>query len=90
MTKVEDLQGIHGRFDGDLKHHPDSKFKMRRVADGHVTYYKTVEGEVTIPVKGVSVRRLHGPDVSDFRRYVRVERGPKGNRDKIIGLIDQD
>ena len=30
MTKVEDLQGIHGRFDGDLKHHPDSKANQQR------------------------------------------------------------
>jgi len=93
MVKVEDLQGIHGDFEGMVKRHPDPKLTMRGVADGALTYERNVDGEgqeVTIKVQGVSVRRLHGPDVHDIRRYIRVKRGPKGNRDKIIGLVDKD
>lgn len=94
MTKVEDLQGIQGNFEGTLRKHPNSQLKRRALADGILTYSRTIgtdereEEEVTISVAGVKVRRLNGSD--DFRRYIRVERGPKNNRDTIIGLIDKD
>jgi len=85
MTKVEDLLGIHGTFEGKVRPHPDAKLRMRAVADGTLTYEREEEGEVTIDVQQLSVKRVSG----DIRRFVRAKRGPKGNRDKIIGLVDE-
>lgn len=85
MARVEDLQGIQGTFEGRVRAHPQG-FRMRAVADGTLTYTREDVGETTIEVKGVSVRRVPG----DIRRFVRAERGPKGKRDKIIGLVDKD
>lgn len=84
MVKVDDLLGIRGTFRGEVKAHPQG-FRRRAVVDGTITYEREGEGEVVINVRGLSVRRV--PD--DNRRFVRAERGPKGNRDKIIGLIDK-
>jgi len=81
--KVEDLSGIHGTFEGKVKAHPDPKLRMRALADGTLTYERET-GETTIEVQDLSVRRVQG----DHRRFVRATRGPKGNRDKIIGLVD--
>lgn len=92
MAKVEDLSGIHGTFKGTVRPHPDPNLNRRVLADGSITYQREVDGEkrdVTTFVNGVSVRRLHGSGVFDNRRYIRIFRGPKENRDKIIGLIDQ-
>ena len=85
MTKVEDLSGIHGTFEGKVKSHPDAKLRMRAVADGTLTYEREGEGEVAINVHNLRVRRVPG----DIRRFVRAQRGSKGNRDKIIGLVDE-
>lgn len=85
MSKVEDLWGIHGKFEGKVRSHPLG-FRMRAVADGALTYERKDVGEVTINVSGLSVRRIPG----DGRRFVRAMRGPKGSRDKIIGLVDTD
>jgi len=86
MTRVEDLAGIHGTFEGEVKPHPRG-FQMRAVADGTLTYQRDKEvGKVTINVQGLSVRTVPG----DYRRFVRITRGPKGDRDKIIGLVDTD
>ncbi len=94
MTRIEDLpETIVGNFEGDFKPHFDPRFPNRALADGTITYVRSIDGteiETTIPVEGVSVRRLHGMDGNDFRRYVRVERGKRGEKkDKIIGLIDK-
>ena len=91
MFKIEDLQGIQGSFVGQVRPHPSPELGMRALAFGEMKYVKVTEGEekvVTVPVKGVIVRRLNRPDSVDFRRFVRLHIGPKGNRDKIIGLID--
>jgi hypothetical protein len=86
MTRVEDLAGIHGTFEGEVKPHPQG-FQTRAVADGTLTYERKELGEeVAVDVQGVSVRRVPG----DSRRFVRITRGPKGDRDKIIGLVDTD
>ena len=87
MTRVDDLRGIHGVFNGSIRVHPDERFPRRSLAYG-VVQVCCDKDERIVPVDGVSVRRLEGSD--DLRRYVRLERGPKGNRDKIIGLIDID
>jgi hypothetical protein len=85
MTKVENLSGIHGAFNGKVRAHPLG-IRTRAVADGTLTYRKDEKGEVIIDVQGLSIRRIPG----DTRRFVRATRGPKGNRDKIIGLVDKD
>ncbi len=90
MANIENLEGIIGSFEGHLRDHPDPKRDRNALADGTITYERTIDGEsvmVTILIKGVRVRRLG--ESRDFRRYVRVVRGPKENRDKIIGLIDK-
>ena len=90
IMKIEDLQGIIGSFSGEIRHHSPRR-NRRSLAVGQLTYPRTVGKEtivVTIPVKGVLVRRLSGSD--DLRRYVRVTRGSGENKDKIIGLIDRE
>jgi len=91
MIKVEDLQGIHGTFEGSLRQHPNPKLELRFLADGEIVYERRVDGEARetiIPVRSIRVRRLSGPGIEDLRRYVRVRKGPKEDRDKIIALID--
>lgn len=86
MKRVEDLPGVFGTFTGSVHRHPLG-LKMRAVAVGSLTYVRPDTGEeVTVEVCGVSVRRLGGS--YDTRRYIRIERGPKGNRDKIVALVD--
>jgi len=87
---IEELQGIHGTFVLN-KVRKLLGFRNRAVATGQMTYRRQIGEQtqtVVVPVKNVLVRRLGGKDAHDLRRYVRITRGPKHNRDKIIGLID--
>lgn len=90
--RVEDLEGLHGIFEGVVIDHPNKKL-TRVLAVGKLTYTRNMDGvsrEVAVPVQGVTVKRLQisGSDF-DFRRYIQLKRGPRGKQENIFAVVDK-